>query len=78
MRILKREVQGLHEDELESATVEAQSEFTMDTSGRRVDQQTQIDALQQQICDIQCAAAMDTPNVKRWSVADLQPKQPPR
>jgi sec-independent protein translocase protein TatA len=65
MRILKKEVQGLHEDETvpggpaqeqtSSATATAfpQAELTAP------DQQTQIDALQQQIRDLQRAAAMD-------------------
>jgi sec-independent protein translocase protein TatA len=68
MRILKREVQGLHEDETEpgapaqaqapasSATGFPQAELT---AASQPDQQAQIDALQQQIRDLQRAAAMD-------------------
>jgi sec-independent protein translocase protein TatA len=70
MRILKREVQGLHEDETapgapapahapapaSSATGFPQAELT---AAPQPDQQSQIDALQQQIRDLQRAAAMD-------------------
>jgi sec-independent protein translocase protein TatA len=68
MRILKREVQGLHEDETEpgapaqeqapasSATGFPQAELT---ATPHPDQQSQIDVLQQQIRDLQRAAAMD-------------------
>jgi sec-independent protein translocase protein TatA len=64
MRILKKEVQGLHEDEPESrppgtqAAAQAPAEITAGASG---EQQGQIDALQQQIRDLQGAAAMDGP-----------------
>ena len=65
MRILKREVQGLHEDETApgapaqaqtSAAGFPQAELT---AVPQPDQQTQIDALQQQIRDLQRASAMD-------------------
>ena len=67
MRILKREVQGLHEDETvpggpseeqtsPTATAFPQAELT---AAPQSDQQVQIDALQQQIRDLQRAAAMD-------------------
>jgi sec-independent protein translocase protein TatA len=68
MRILKREVQGLHEDETapgapaqaqapaSSATGFPQAELT---AAPQPEQQAQIDALQQQIRDLQRAAAMD-------------------
>jgi sec-independent protein translocase protein TatA len=68
MRILKREVQGLHEDETapgasaqaeapaSSATGFPQAELT---AASQPDQQSQIDALQQQIRDLQRASAMD-------------------
>ena len=68
MRILKREVQGLHEDETmpgasdqaqapaSSATGFPQAELT---AAPHQDQQSQIDALQQQIRDLQRASAMD-------------------
>ncbi len=63
MRILKKEVQGLHEDEPESRpadgpVVQAPAELI---AGQKPDQQAQIDALQQQIRDLQRAAAMDAP-----------------
>ena len=68
MRILKREVQGLHEDDQESpapgrhvrAPVRAASAHRAPAAAP-VDQQPQIDALQQQIRDMQRSAAMDTP-----------------
>jgi sec-independent protein translocase protein TatA len=68
MRILKREVQGLQEDETapgapaqaqapaSSATGFPQAELT---GAPQPDQQAQIDALQQQIRDLQRAAVMD-------------------
>jgi sec-independent protein translocase protein TatA len=68
MRILKREVQGLNEDETAagdtaqaqapagSATGFPQAELT---AAPQPDQQSQIDALQQQIRDLQRASAMD-------------------
>jgi sec-independent protein translocase protein TatA len=68
MRILKKEVQGLHEDEPESrpsgaqATVQAPAEITAAAPDPRTQdpsQQTQIDALQQQIRDLQRAATID-------------------
>jgi sec-independent protein translocase protein TatA len=65
MRILKREVQGLHEDESASAPsdstatgVPAPAEIA---ASQQLDQQAQIDALQQQIRDMQRASTMDTP-----------------
>jgi sec-independent protein translocase protein TatA len=68
MRILKREVQGLHEDETEpGAPVQAQASSGTATgfpqpqllTAPQPDQQSQIDALQQQIRDLQRAATMD-------------------
>jgi hypothetical protein len=66
MRILKKEVQGLHEDEPEErpsgappAAVPAPAEITAGASGEQPARQAQIDALQQQIRDLQDAAAMD-------------------
>jgi sec-independent protein translocase protein TatA len=69
MRILKREVQGLHEDEPESSTsapgtpAAAPAELTAAPAAAPAaqggDQQAQIDALQQQIRDMQRTAAMD-------------------
>ncbi len=75
MRILKREVQGLHEDEPEPATVKAQPELTAATGGQP-DQQAQLEALQQQIRDMQRASAMDTPTVNAGAPADPQRNQP--
>jgi sec-independent protein translocase protein TatA len=65
MRILKKEVHGLHEDEPESSPSGAQAaarepaEITVGASAGRPAQQAQIDALQQQIRDLQRTAAMD-------------------
>ena len=65
MRILKREVQGLHEDEPTAGPSEstatgvpAPAEIT---ASQQPDQQGQIEALQQQIRDLQRASTMDTP-----------------
>ena len=68
MRILKREVQGLHEDET-APDPSAQAQATASpatgfpqaelTAAPQPDQQSQIDALQQQIRDLQRASAMD-------------------
>ena len=65
MRILKKEVQGLHEDEPEArppgaqVAVAAPAEITVGAPGEQPAQRAQIDALQQQIRDLQRAAAMD-------------------
>jgi sec-independent protein translocase protein TatA len=69
MRILKREVQGLHEDDVEpgmpgqaqtsSAAATGFPQPQLTAAAPQVDQQSQIDALQQQIRDLQRAAAMD-------------------
>ena len=70
MRILKREVQGLHEDETVLDDGPAQAQASSGTANgfppaelaaapRPDQQQSQIDALQQQIRDLQRAAAMD-------------------
>jgi hypothetical protein len=65
MRILKKEVQGLHEDEPESrspgaqAADQAPAEITAGASGDQPTRHAQIDQLQQQIRDLQRAAAMD-------------------
>jgi sec-independent protein translocase protein TatA len=65
MRILKKEVQGLHEDEPESrpsgaqAAAQVPAEITVGASDEQPAQQSEIDALQQQIRDLQRAAAMD-------------------
>ena len=66
MRILKKEVHGLHEDEPEprspdaEATVQAPAEITAGAPGGQPVPQAQVDALQQQIRDLQRAAATDT------------------
>jgi sec-independent protein translocase protein TatA len=65
MRILKKEVQGLHEDEPESrppgapAAAQAPAEITAGVPGEQPAQRAQIDAPRQQIRDLQRAAAMD-------------------
>jgi sec-independent protein translocase protein TatA len=69
MRILKKEVQGLHEDEPESGTSAAGSTAQAAQAPAQIaapaavpsatDQQAQIDALQQQVRDMQRTAAMD-------------------
>jgi sec-independent protein translocase protein TatA len=67
MRILKREVSDLHhDDEPDSAAKNGtapfqQPELTATPAAPPADQQNQIDALQQQIRDLQRAATMDTP-----------------
>jgi len=66
MRILKREVQDLHEEKPESRppgaqeTVQAPAEITAGAPGEPPAPQAQIDALQQQIRDLQRTAATDT------------------
>ncbi len=65
MRILKKEVQGLHEDEAESrppgapAAAQAPAEITIGASGEQPTRQARIAALQQQIGDLQRATAGD-------------------
>ncbi len=66
MRIMKREVSSLHEDEQEAPAQSgtAASQFQqpqLAPAPAPVDQQAQIDALQQQIRDMQRSSAMDTP-----------------
>ena len=85
MRILKKEVQGLHEEE-SGPTAQAQSaapepqfvqpELPPAPAAAPVDQQSQIDALQQQIRDMQRAAAMDTPPANVGVPAEPQRTQP--
>jgi sec-independent protein translocase protein TatA len=87
MRILKREVQGLHEDEsdpnaqAQSAAPQTQfpfqqPELTPAPAAAPADQQSQIDALQQQIRDMQRAATMDTPPANAGVAAEPQRTQP--
>ena len=69
MRILKAEVQGLHVDVPESgkpaadstaqAATQAPAQIAAPAAAPASDQQAQIDALQQQIRDMQRTAAMD-------------------
>jgi sec-independent protein translocase protein TatA len=84
MRILKKEVQGLHEDEPESKPAAAQAavqappaEITA-APAQQPDQQSQIDALQQQIRDLQRASAMDAvPTATAGAPAESQRTQQP-
>ena len=82
MRILKKEVQSLHEDENESPAQDGTSAPQFPQAQRTAapsqsaqgatapaDQQSQIDALQQQIRDLQRSAATDAP-VGPGSAAD--------
>ena len=82
MRILKREVQGLHEDEPESAPQGGtsapqfpQAQLAPAPAAATADQQVQIDALQQQIRDLQRASAMDTPTASAGVAAEAQRTQ---
>ena len=83
MRILKREVSGLHEDEKESpaqddasASQFPQAQLTAAPAAAPADQQGQIDALQQQIRDLQRSAAMDAPPASAAATAEPQRAQP--
>ena len=83
MRILKKEVQGLHEDEPDadtSSTSNASPAFpppaAIAASQQPDQQQAQIDALQQQIRDLQRAATMDTPPANAGVAAEPQRPQP--
>jgi sec-independent protein translocase protein TatA len=71
MRILKTEVSDMHKDEADTPSQNApgpdaqtqfpQPQLTPAPAPVPADQQGQIDALQQQIRDLQRASAMDTP-----------------
>jgi len=66
MRIMKREVSSLHEDEQEAPAQSGTAappfqQPQLTPAPVPVDQQEQIDALQQQIRDMQRSAAMDAP-----------------
>jgi sec-independent protein translocase protein TatA len=83
MRILKREVQDLHDDEKEtpaqdgtSAAQFPQAQLTAAPAAQPVDQQGQIDALQQQIRDLQRSATMDSPPASAAATAEPQRTQP--
>jgi sec-independent protein translocase protein TatA len=83
MRILKKEVQGLHEDEKDSPAQDgtsapevAPAQLTAAPAAAPADQQGQIDALQQQIRDLQRSATMDAPPVNAAAAAEPQRAQP--
>jgi len=83
MRILKKEVSGLHEDEPGSAPQSGtpapqfvQPELTATPAPAPADQQAQIDALQQQIRDLQRASTMDTPPANAAATPEPQRTQP--
>ena len=83
MRILKAEVSGLHDDESapgspvqgqpESAQAFPQVQLT--AASAQPDQQAQIDALQQQIRDLQRSATMD-PVTSAGASAESRTSQP--
>jgi sec-independent protein translocase protein TatA len=83
MRILKSEVSGLHENETEDRTPgtpppQPAAQFAAaELTAPQSDQQSQIDTLQQQIRDLQRAAAMNpTPVTPAGAPADPNPSQP--
>ena len=81
MRILKREVSDLHHDEEPApAPKDSAAQFPpaqlAPAATPPADQQGQIDALQQQIRDLQRAATMDTP-ASAGSTAEPQRTQQP-
>jgi sec-independent protein translocase protein TatA len=81
MRILKREVQDLHEDEKETPAPDGTSatqfpQAQLAAAPAPADQQSQLDALQQQIRDLQRSAAMDTPPANTAATAEPQRTQP--
>ena len=83
MRILKREVSDLHHDEEPgSAPKDSAPQFPQaqpqlaPAAAPPADQQGQIDALQQQIRDLQRSATMDTP-ASAGSTAEPQRTQQP-
>lgn len=89
MRILKKEVQGLHEDDSVSDTPSSSSApgtsaafpqpAAIAASQQPDPQQAQIDALQQQIRDLQRASTMDTSAsapVQAGAAAEPQRTQP--
>ena len=86
MRILKTEVQGLHEDQSAAEAASPSSAARAPdpvpppaaiAPRQQPDQQAaQIDALRQQIRDMQRAAAMDTPPASAGVPAEPQRTQP--
>ena len=82
MRILKREVSDLHHDDepgsapKDGANQVPQAQLTPAPAAPPAEQQGQIDALQQQIRDLQRASTMDTP-ASAGSTAEPQRTQQP-
>jgi len=87
MRILKKEVSSMHEDEPDGAPAQGGTAGTQfppaqltaapaAPAAAPADQQGQIDALQQQIRDLQRAATMDTPPANAGVAAEPQHTQP--
>ena len=83
MRILKKEVSGLHEEEQESPAQDGtsapgfpQAQLAAAPAPAPADQQGQIDALQQQIRDLQRSATMDTTPANATATAEPQRTQP--
>ena len=78
MRILKREVSDLHHDEEPGSAPKdsAPQAQLAPAAAPPADQQGQIDALQQQIRDLQRSATMDTP-ASAGSAAEPQRTQQP-
>ena len=87
MRILKKEVGSMHEDEPDGAPAQGGTAGTQFPPAQLTsapaaapaapaDQQGQIDALQQQIRDLQRAATMDTPPANAGVAAEPQHTQP--
>jgi sec-independent protein translocase protein TatA len=86
MRILKTEVSDLHHDEDDAPAKNAQgpsagaqlpqAQLTAAPAPAPADQQSQIDALQQQIRDLQRAATMDTPPASASATPEPQRTQP--
>jgi len=85
MRILKKEVSGLHEDDASTAPATSETSFPApaqiaptpaapaSAAVPHSEQQAQIDALQQQIRDMQRAATMDPePRTPAATVAEPQ------
>ena len=83
MRILKSEVQGLHEDEPASGKHRRfprharNAAQPMAAPAPAPDKQAAIDALQQQIRDLQRAAATDTPPANVGAAAESQRTRSP-
>ena len=80
MRILKKEVSDLHhEEEPGSAPKDSATQFPQaqlaPAATPPADQQGQIDALQQQIRDLQRSATMDTPPANAGVAAEPQRTQ---